>query len=107
VIKYFAKDKKVPIDTNWDKKPDEYRVRTEDEFKAAIKKFADENWWELVRNHVFRRWIKNDDDFFDYLYYARNQPWELTYWTASPDEDMSLAWRYNQHSGNYGENMTA
>lgn len=79
----FAIGKKVPMKIDWE---EVYKVRTNEEIESAIKKFCDAHGWEAERKQVVRKWIKNNDAWFDYLYYTRNKPSELTFWTATIEQ---------------------
>ena len=78
------------------------KVRTEEEIQAKIKERSDKHWWlkKDPPETITRLWVYNDNGFFDYLYYARNMPGELDYWTAIPQMEWSIAYRYNRHTDN-------
>lgn len=76
------------------------KVRTEEDIENTIKERWAKNGWEDHRRSFTRPGIVYDDDFFDFLYYARNMPGELDYWTATPQEKGSLAYRYSRHNDN-------
>ena len=84
-IEDFARSKAVPI--RWEKRN---RVRTDEEFEAAKNALCDKHGtiqeiWE------FRRpWITNPDKFFDFVYYAWNQPSQIVYWTATPIDNQYI-----------------
>ena len=68
-----------------------WRPRTEAEIQAKIKEWSDKHWWIAKQEVIVREWITNDDDFFDFLYYARNQPSQIKYWTATPSRNTYIA----------------
>ena len=59
------------------------RKRTKEEVENLIQEWAEKHWWIKERKTEKRAWIKNNDDFYDYLYYTWNQPSELAYGTAT------------------------
>lgn len=78
-----------------------WRPRTEAEIQAKIKEWSDKNWWIAKQEIIIRKWITNDNEFFDFLYYARNQPSQIKYWTATPSRNTYIAqsrWFINQHT---------
>ena len=83
------------LNINWTRRP-----RTEAEIQEKIKEWWDKHWWIAEQNTVIRPWITRDDDFFDFLYYSRNKPSEIYYWTATPSRNNYIAqsnWFINDH----------
>ena len=69
----------------------ERRPRTEAEIQEIIKEWGDKHWWILKQRPIPRYWITDDDDFYQFLYYAWNKPSEITYWTATPKRNVYIA----------------
>jgi len=91
---YIAKWKSIKI---WNEK----RPRTEAEIQGKIKDWWNSHWWIVKEKTIIRPWITKDDDFFDFLYYARNKPSEIYYWTATPDQNNYIAqsnWYIKEHT---------
>ncbi len=65
----------------------EKRVRTSDEIQAKIDERSKQHGWIFSETNIERPWITNDDDFYDFLYYTRNNPSEIFYWTANVKEN--------------------
>ena len=75
---FIAKGKALDID--W-----EIRPRTEKEIQEIIRKYARKNGWIIKQEEIIRKWIMDNDKFFDFLYYCWYKPSEIIYWTATPD----------------------
>ena len=69
----------------------ERRPRTKAEIQEIIKEWGDKHWWILKQRPITRYWITDDDDFYQFLYYAWNKPSEITYWTATPKRNVYIA----------------
>lgn len=94
----MAKKKAVPIDG-------QRRVRTPDEIKNLTQKWASKHGWIKDQKETTRPWIKQDQTFFDYLYYSRNKPSEIVYWTASLSDNSGNN-KYVAQCNRYMENYT-
>lgn len=83
------------------------RPRTEEEIQAKINEWSNEHWWIKSQETIVRAWIKNDNDFFDFLYYTWNKPSEITYWTATPSINNYIAqsnWYVREHTRDEPQN---
>lgn len=72
----IAKKKAVPMNGT-------RRVRTSAEIDSLVSKWANKHGWIKEQTNTRRPGIKQEKTFFDYLYYSRNKPSEIVYWTAS------------------------
>lgn len=77
------------------------RPRTENEIQAKISEWANKHGWIAEQNVVIRSWIIRDDDFFDFIYYARNEPSEIDFGTATPELKWTYAYKANNHIGDH------
>ena len=96
-IAEIAKKKAVPMNG-------QRRVRTQAEIDDLIWKRANKHGWIKEQTDTRRPWIKKEQTFFDYLYYSRNKPSEIVYWTASLSDkggDSQYVAQCNQYMDNY------
>lgn len=97
----FKDDKKAdiaiwkPIRINGVKRP-----RTMTEIEEKITELENKHWWLKERKEITRLWIRDNDTFFDFLYYTRNRPSEITYWTATPKQNNYIAQANNYANQN-------
>ena len=72
------------------KQPDgTIRARTEEEIQAKINEWWKKHWWIIKEpEEITRKWLSTDDDFFNMLYYTRNKPSEISFWTATPNDNI-------------------
>lgn len=73
------------------------KKRTKQEFDNAKNDLCDKHGDIKSEEIIIRPWIKNPDDFFDFLYYAWNQPSQIKYWTATPNVEWTYAYKANEH----------
>lgn len=76
------------------------RARTEEEIQTKINEWWKKHWWIKEQKTVIRKWLSTDDDFFNMLYYTRNKPSQISFWTATPNQNKYMArasWFINEH----------
>ena len=71
--------------------------RTDQEFDDAKNALCNKHGPIQSERETLRSWVTNPDDFFDFLYYARNQPSQIKYWTATPKVEWTYAYKANEH----------
>ena len=93
----IAKKKAVPMNGT-------RRVRTSAEIDSLVSKWANKHGWIKEQTNTRRPGIKQEKTFFDYLYYSRNKPSEIVYWTASLSDksgDSQYVAQCNKYMDNY------
>ena len=89
IIEVKCNDWKIDSFAIWKKIPESWtrKIRTMAEIQKKIEELWNAHRWIAKQEEKIRLWIKNDNEFFDFLYYTWNKPSEITYWTATPNRN--------------------